>query len=115
MSFIAINMSNRVIDKIQPQQHKNITKEQADVYAKMLPNDIKIIETDEIKDEELEEEGPEEELEEEEEEEEPEEEEEEEEEELEEEEEEEFLDGDNAQVVHGMADNADITVDFNAA
>lgn len=120
MNFIAINVSNRVIDKIQPQQHKVVSQKQADVYARTLPNDIKLIEVSEIKDEEVEteeveEEEIEEETEEEAEEEEEEVEEEEEEEESEEESEEEFLDGDNAQVVHGMTDNADITIDFNAA
>lgn len=46
MSIIAINMGTRMIDGIQPQEHREITREQADRYAKLLPNEIKIIETD---------------------------------------------------------------------
>ena len=104
MSIIAINMGVREIDGIQPQEHREITREQADRYAKLLPNEIKIIETDVVESpqevETSEEVQTPEEVEA-----------------SEEEEEEAFLDADNAQVVHGMTEDtvdeeADFTVDF---
>lgn len=47
MTIIAINMSNRIIDKIAPQEHKEITERQAEIYRKVLPKEIKIVEMDE--------------------------------------------------------------------
>ena len=44
MTIIAINVSNRTIDKIAPQEHREITAQQADIYRKVLPKEIKIIE-----------------------------------------------------------------------
>lgn len=40
---IAINLSERLIDKRQPQEHWTVTDEQADTYERLLPNEIKII------------------------------------------------------------------------
>ena len=47
MTIIAINMSNRTIDKIAPQEHKEITEQQAEIYRRVLPKEIKIVETNE--------------------------------------------------------------------
>lgn len=47
MTIIAINMSDRVIDKIAPQEHKEITEQQAEIYRRVLPKEIKIVEMDE--------------------------------------------------------------------
>lgn len=47
MTIIAINMSNRIIDKIAPQEHREITEQQAEIYRRVLPKEIKIVEMDE--------------------------------------------------------------------
>lgn len=46
-------MSSRVIDKILPQQYKEVTAQQAAVYRSILPNDIKIIEVGEVAQQEM--------------------------------------------------------------
>lgn len=40
---LAINISERIIDKKKPQEHWYITEEKAEVYKKLLPNEVKII------------------------------------------------------------------------
>lgn len=47
--IIAINVGQRLIDKLAPQEHREVTEEQAQVYEKLLPNEIKIIRKDEPK------------------------------------------------------------------
>lgn len=47
MTIIAINMSDRIIDKIAPQEHREITEQQAEIYRRVLPKEIKIVETNE--------------------------------------------------------------------
>lgn len=47
--IIAINVGQRLIDRLAPQEHREITEEQAQVYEKLLPNEIKIIRKDEPK------------------------------------------------------------------
>lgn len=44
--IIAINMGKRIIDGILPQQHKEIDENQAAIYEKLLPREIKIIRKD---------------------------------------------------------------------
>lgn len=43
MPIIAINIGTRVIDRLLPQQHKEVTEEEAQVYERILPNEIKIV------------------------------------------------------------------------
>lgn len=47
--IIAINVGQRLIDKLAPQEHREITEEQAKVYERLLPREIKIIRKDEPK------------------------------------------------------------------
>lgn len=47
MTIIAINMSDRIIDKIAPQEHREITEQQAEIYRRVLSKEIKIVETNE--------------------------------------------------------------------
>ena len=42
--IIAINLSNRVIDKMLPQQHREVTEKEAAAYKRLLPTEIKIVE-----------------------------------------------------------------------
>jgi len=43
MPIIAINIGTRVIDRLLPQQHREVTEEEAQVYERVLPNEIKIV------------------------------------------------------------------------
>ena len=47
--IIAINVGQRLIDKLAPQEHREITEEQAKIYERLLPREIKIIRKDEPK------------------------------------------------------------------
>ena len=41
---LAINIGQRIIDKKKPQEHWHVSAEKAEVYKKLLPDEIKIIE-----------------------------------------------------------------------
>ena len=47
--IIAINVGQRLIDKLAPQEHREVTEEQAKIYERLLPREIKIIRKDEPK------------------------------------------------------------------
>lgn len=43
MPTIAINIGTRTIDKMLPQQHREVTEEEAAIYERLLPTEIKIV------------------------------------------------------------------------
>lgn len=45
---LVINIGQRVIDKKKPQEHWHVSAEKAEVYRRLLPNEVKIIEDDKL-------------------------------------------------------------------
>lgn len=46
--IIAINMGKRIIDGLKPQEHREVDENQAKVYEKLLPREIKIIRKNDV-------------------------------------------------------------------